>query len=89
MTNGTFGNGLIHVGRVKQPGGRVAEPVSIGITEQLLEYGFRIGRMKTGTPARLDGRTINFSELEEQFGDNEGGCFSFMSDTEEVISKEY
>lgn len=87
LTNGTFGNGLIHIGRFQQKGGRVSEPISIGLTEQLSEFGFRVGRMKTGTPARLDGRTINFSELEEQYGDKEGGCFSFISNTKEVSAR--
>ncbi len=84
LTNGTFGNGLIHIGRNQQKGGRVSEPISLGITEQLSELGFSTGRMKTGTPARLDGRTINFSELSEQPGDEEGGCFSFISIPSEV-----
>jgi tRNA uridine 5-carboxymethylaminomethyl modification enzyme len=87
LTNGTFGNGLIHIGRNRQSGGRVSEPISIGITEQLSEFGFTTGRMKTGTPARLDGRSINFTELEAQPGDTEGGCFSFISDRNEVASR--
>ena len=84
LTNGTFGNGLIHIGRNQQAGGRVSEPISVGLTEQLSQFGFTTGRMKTGTPARLDGRSINFSELTEQPGDSEGGCFSYMSDSELV-----
>jgi tRNA uridine 5-carboxymethylaminomethyl modification enzyme len=78
LTNGTFLNGLIHVGRINYEGGRVSEPTSKGITEQLKELGFEVGRMKTGTPARLDGRSIDFSVLERQDGDKEGGKFSFL-----------
>jgi tRNA uridine 5-carboxymethylaminomethyl modification enzyme len=78
LTTGTFGNGLIHIGRVNYPGGRISEPNSTGITEQLKEFGFSYGRMKTGTPARLDGRTINFEVLEEQKGDDEIIGFSFL-----------
>ncbi len=78
LTNGTFINGLMHVGRNTQKGGRAGEPPSYGISEQLREFGFEVGRMKTGTPARLDGRTINFSLMTEQKGDNEGKKFSFL-----------
>jgi tRNA uridine 5-carboxymethylaminomethyl modification enzyme len=78
LTNGTFINGLMHVGRNRQKGGRAGEPPSTGISEQLKEYGFEVGRMKTGTPARLDGRTIDFSLMTEQKGDNEGKKFSFL-----------
>ena len=78
LTTGTFGNGLIHIGRMNHPGGRISEPNSTGISEQLKEFGFTYGRMKTGTPARLDGRSIDFSVLEEQKGDDEIIGFSFM-----------
>jgi tRNA uridine 5-carboxymethylaminomethyl modification enzyme len=78
LTNGTFINGLIHVGRKTLEGGRMSEPKSIGISEQLKEIGFTVGRMKTGTPARLDGRTIDFSIMQEQRGDEGGGKFSFL-----------
>lgn len=78
LTNGTFINGLMHVGRNRQKGGRAGEPPSSGISEQLKEFGFEVGRMKTGTPARLDGRTIDFSLMTEQKGDNEGKKFSFL-----------
>lgn len=78
LTNGTFINGLMHVGRNRQKGGRAGEPPSSGISEQLKEYGFEVGRMKTGTPARLDGRTIDFSLMTEQKGDNDGKKFSFL-----------
>lgn len=76
---GTFENGLIHIGKVKTRGGRISEPISYGISKQLESYGFEVERMKTGTPARLDGRTINFSVLKEQKGDEEGGAFSYLS----------
>jgi tRNA uridine 5-carboxymethylaminomethyl modification enzyme len=78
LTNGTFINGLIHVGREKQEGGRISEPASKGLSEQLKEFGFEVGRMKTGTPARLDGRSINFDILERQEGEDEGEKFSFL-----------
>jgi tRNA uridine 5-carboxymethylaminomethyl modification enzyme len=78
LTTGTFGNGLIHIGKVNMAGGRISENPSKGITEQLINNGVLTGRMKTGTPARLDGRTINFDVLEEQKGDDEIRRFSFM-----------
>jgi len=80
LTNGTFENGLIHIGRVNFEGGRISEPISQGISQQLREYGFQVGRLKTGTPARLDGRTIDFSVLEEQPGDEDWGKFSYLVD---------
>lgn len=79
LTSGTFENGLIHIGRKKISGGRISEQRSTGISSQLLEYGFEVGRMKTGTPVRIDGRSINFKELEEQKGDKEGGKFSYLT----------
>jgi tRNA uridine 5-carboxymethylaminomethyl modification enzyme len=78
LTVGTFGNGIIHVGRTQLSGGRISEVRSEGITEQLGERGIRSGRMKTGTPARLDGRTINFDILDEQKGDAFIQRFSFI-----------
>jgi tRNA uridine 5-carboxymethylaminomethyl modification enzyme len=78
MTAGTFINGLMHVGKVKMKGGRMGESPSYGISEQLAENGFEVGRMKTGTPARLDGRSIDFSKLIEQPGDMEFRKFSFL-----------
>lgn len=78
LTSGTFQNGLMHVGRTQIKGGRAGDPPSTGISEQLAEYGFEVGRMKTGTPARLDGRTIDFSKMVEQKGDKEGRKFSFL-----------
>ncbi len=79
ITVGTFGNGLMHVGRTQLEGGRISETVSTGITEQLAELGIESGRLKTGTPARLDGRTINFKLLEEQYGDRDIRRFSFLN----------
>ena len=78
LTNGTFLNGLIHIGEKKFGGGRTAERAATGLTEQLIKLGFTSGRMKTGTPPRLDGRTINYKILEEQPGDEEAGHFSFL-----------
>lgn len=77
LTNGTFLNGLIHLGEKNFGGGRMAEPASKGITEQLVSIGFEAGRMKTGTPPRLDSRSINYSILEEQKGDDVVSGFSF------------
>lgn len=79
LTNGTFENGLMHIGSVKLKGGRISEPGSYGISKQLSEYGFEVGRMKTGTPARIDGRSVDFLKMEEQKGDIEGGNFSFLN----------
>ncbi|MGC9343846.1 MAG: tRNA uridine-5-carboxymethylaminomethyl(34) synthesis enzyme MnmG [Bacteroidales bacterium] len=78
LTNGTFQNGLMHIGKTKIEGGRASDPPSKGISEQLSYFGFNVGRMKTGTPARIDGRTIDFSKLIEQKGDTEGRKFSFL-----------
>ncbi len=78
LTAGTFINGLMHVGKVKLQGGRMGDQASYGISEQLREQGFEVGRMKTGTPARLDGRTIDFSKLTEQPGDSEQRRFSYL-----------
>lgn len=71
LTNGTFLNGLLHFGKVQIQGGRISEPASRGLTEQLVELGFQTGRMKTGTPARIDKRSIDFSQMTEQEGDND------------------
>lgn len=78
LTNGTFLNGLIHVGKTQMGGGRVSEPASFGITEQLKEIGFTTDRMKTGTPARIDGRSVDFSLMEEQKGDDDFHKFSYL-----------
>jgi len=88
LTNGTFLNGLIHVGRVKIEGGRVAEPASKGLSEQLFELGFEVGRMKTGTPARIDARSIDFTKLKRQDGDKNIRKFSFLPDIKnELLQK--
>ena len=79
LTTGTFLNGLIHIGNKKTPAGRYDEKPSTGLTEQLRKYYFNIGRLKTGTPPRLDARTINFKNLEEQFADPEPYFFSFLT----------
>jgi tRNA uridine 5-carboxymethylaminomethyl modification enzyme len=79
LTSGTFLNGLMHFGSSKISGGRISEASSSGITEQLLTYGFKAGRMKTGTPVRIDKRTINFSKLQRQDGDQSNCKFSFLS----------
>ncbi|MEC5394131.1 tRNA uridine-5-carboxymethylaminomethyl(34) synthesis enzyme MnmG [Bergeyella sp. RCAD1439] len=79
LTNGTFLNGLIHVGEKQLGGGRMGEPRAFGITEQLEELGFQSGRMKTGTPPRVDGRSLDYSKMEEQKGDENPGTFSYMS----------
>ena len=81
LCNGTFLNGIIHLGKKNYKGGRAAEPSAEGITKELIELGFTHGRMKTGTPPRLDGRTINYSKTEEQFGDKKPVNFSFMNET--------
>lgn len=81
LTNGTFLNGLIHIGEKNFGGGRAAEKAATGITEQLREFGFQSGRMKTGTPPRLDGRSIDYSKLELQEGDAQPGKFSFSDET--------
>ena len=78
LTAGTFLNGLMHVGRVQTPGGRVAEPPARGITEQLMSLGFTVGRMKTGTPPRLDERTIDFSQCIRQDGEDDFHHFSYL-----------
>lgn len=78
LTNGTFLNGLMHIGSTKLTGGRVSEPSSYGLTEQLKEAGFTTDRMKTGTPARIDGRTVDFSLMEEQKGENDFHKFSYL-----------
>lgn len=84
LTSGTFLNGVIHVGQKNQSGGRIGEKASTGISDQLKNYGFITGRMKTGTPPRIDGRTIDFSKTEPQHGDPEPEKFSFWDETEPV-----
>lgn len=77
LTNGTFLNGIIHIGEKKFGGGRTAEKAATGLTEQLVTLGFDSGRMKTGTPPRVDGRSLNYTLMEEQWGDEERGRFSY------------
>ncbi|MCD8741503.1 tRNA uridine-5-carboxymethylaminomethyl(34) synthesis enzyme MnmG [Mucilaginibacter roseus] len=77
LTNGTFLNGIIHIGEKRFGGGRTGEKSATGLTEQLTELGFEAGRMKTGTPPRVDGRSLNYSLMEEQWGDEERGRFSY------------
>ncbi|SMO53334.1 tRNA uridine-5-carboxymethylaminomethyl(34) synthesis enzyme MnmG [Solitalea koreensis] len=79
LTNGTFLNGLIHIGEKRFGGGRMAEKGATGLTEQLVELGFESGRMKTGTPPRIDGRSINYAVMEEQQGDEDRGRFSYSN----------
>ena len=86
LCNGTFLNGIIHLGKKNYRGGRAGEPAAEGITKQLEEIGFTRGRMKTGTPPRLDGRSIDYSKTEEQYGDPRPGRFSFL--TEETVKKQ-
>ena len=78
LTNGTFLNGLMHIGRTQLPGGRVSEPASYGLSEQLAQMGFAVGRMKTGTPVRIDGRSVHFDETIEQKGENDFHKFSYL-----------
>ena len=79
LTNGTFLNGLIHIGEKSFGGGRMAEPNAVGLTEQLVALGFEAGRMKTGTPPRVDGRSLNYDAMEEQKGDENPSSFSYLS----------
>ena len=86
LTTGTFLNGLIHIGDERTPAGRYDEKPSTGLSEQLKKYNFKIGRLKTGTPPRLDSRTINYENLEEQFADEDPYFFSFL--TKKNINKQ-
>jgi len=83
LTNGTFLNGVIHIGEKRFGGGRTGETAATGLTEQLTELGFEAGRMKTGTPPRIDGRSLNYAAMEEQWGDEERGRFSY-TDVEQI-----
>ena len=83
LTNGTFLNGLIHIGEKQFGGGRSGERAAKGLTENLKEYGFTSGRMKTGTPPRVDGRSLNYKKMEEQAGDKEFGVFSYLNDVKQ------
>jgi tRNA uridine 5-carboxymethylaminomethyl modification enzyme len=84
LTSGTFMNGIMHIGERQLGGGRAGEKASHGITEQLVELGFEAGRMKTGTPPRVDGRSIDYSVLEEQPGDTDPECFSYVPGTSAI-----
>ena len=79
LTNGTFLNGIIHIGEKKFGGGRTGEKSATGLTEQLVSLGFESGRMKTGTPPRIDGRSLNYAVMEEQWGDENPGRFSYTN----------
>ena len=87
LTTGTFMNGLIHIGSVQQKGGRISESASYGITERLRDYGFRTGRLKTGTPVRIDARTIDYSKLDEQKGEDGFYKFSYMPVSNKVLKQ--
>lgn len=87
LTNGTFLNGLMHIGRVQFEGGRISEPASHGLSDQLRDLGFEVGRMKTGTPMRLDGRTIDFDRATIQWGDTDGRHFSFLPDVHSTLTQ--
>src|SRR6201990_281173 len=78
LTNGTFLNGVIHIGEKRMGGGRTAERAATGITEQLVSLGFESDRLKTGTPPRIDGRSLNYSKMEEQKGDENIVGFSYL-----------
>src|SRR5437762_3335682 len=85
LTNGTFLNGVIHVGEKQFGGGRAGERAATGITEQLINLGFESGRMKTGTPPRVDGRSLDYSKMEIQPGDENPGKFSYSSSTSPLL----
>ena len=85
LTAGTFLNGLMHIGRVQLHGGRISEPASYGLTEQLKDFGFATDRMKTGTPVRIDGRTIKFEKAIRQDGDNDFHKFSYLPDVKRTL----
>ena len=87
LTNGTFLNGLLHFGKTQIEGGRIAEPSSAGITEQLRRLGFATDRMKTGTPARVDKRSIDFSQLTEQLGDDDNHQFSYLDTVQRQLKQ--
>ena len=87
LTNGTFLNGLMHVGQSKLKGGRIGEAASYNISEQLFDVGFKTGRLKTGTPVRIDGRTIDFSKFTEQKGDEDYYKFSYLPGTKSKLKQ--
>ncbi|MBS2098843.1 tRNA uridine-5-carboxymethylaminomethyl(34) synthesis enzyme MnmG [Carboxylicivirga linearis] len=87
VTTGTFLNGLMHIGSVQLEGGRISEPSSMGLSEKLFSYGFTVGRMKTGTPVRIDERSINFSKLEEQGGEESFYKFSYLPGSNKLLKQ--
>ena len=87
LTNGTFLNGLMHIGKVKISGGRISEPASYGITEQLKQLGIKFDRMKTGTPVRVDGNSIDFSKLQRQDGENDFHKFSYLDNVHRKLKQ--
>ena len=87
LTNGTFLNGIIHIGTKQFGGGRIGEKTATGITEQLITLGFESGRMKTGTPPRIDGRSLDYSKMEEQVGDENPSKFSYSNSTKAVTNQ--
>ena len=87
LTAGTFLSGLLHIGKNQQVGGRISEPASFGLTEQLQSIGFSTDRMKTGTPCRIDGRSIDFSKLVEQEGENDFHKFSFLEESKRELKQ--
>lgn len=87
LTNGTFLNGLMHIGRSQIDGGRIGENASYFLSDQLFNFGFKTGRLKTGTPVRIDGRSIDFSKLQEQKGDDKTGKFSYLPDVKSSLSQ--
>lgn len=87
LTNGTFLNGLIHIGRTQYAGGRMSEPAAYGLTEQLKSMGFRSDRMKTGTPVRIDARSVHFDEMEEQVGESDFHKFSYLDFTPRTLKQ--
>lgn len=87
LTNGTFLNGLMHIGRTQIRGGRIAEPAAFGLTEQLVSLGIKSERMKTGTPVRIDARSVHFDEMAEQPGENDFHKFSYMDTSHRVLKQ--
>lgn len=87
LTNGTFLNGLMHIGKTQIRGGRVSEPAATGLTEQLLYLGIQTDRMKTGTPVRIDARSVHFDEMDEQPGENDFHKFSYMDSSQRVLKQ--
>src|SRR5690554_4841721 len=89
LTNGTFLNGVIHIGEKQMGGGRTGEPAAKGITAQLIEFGFEAGRMKTGTPPRVDGRSLDYSKMEIQNGDDHPEKFSYSTETKPLSNQKH